>query len=124
MPFGRTARANVVEDPVASGTIERITLQIEILLARRHPHVPDQHRRPLPLASIYRTMGLPAIGFWTGRCEIEGRPVGRSRSSDRFASNRGLLGPPGSALHLALELRKRVLSGKVLSVRLVLGVHR
>ena len=74
-----------------SQPIVRITLQIEILLARRHPHVPDQHRRPLPLASIYRTMGLPAIGFWTGRCEIEGRPVGRSRSSDRFASNRGLL---------------------------------
>src|SRR3546814_4099643 len=35
-PFGRTARATVVEDPVASGTIERITFQLAIQIGRAH----------------------------------------------------------------------------------------
>jgi hypothetical protein len=48
--FGRTARTHVVEDAVASSTIQRITLEIEILLARRHSHISDQHRRPPPVS--------------------------------------------------------------------------
>src|SRR5271157_6045272 len=45
-PFGDAAAAGVVVDALAPGARQRVTLEYQVLLRRRHPHVSDQHRPP------------------------------------------------------------------------------
>jgi hypothetical protein len=53
---GCAARADVVVDPLAPNARERVTLEVEALLARRHAHVADQH--PSPRAVLHQ----PTLG--------------------------------------------------------------
>jgi hypothetical protein len=78
-------------DALAPDARERITLEVEALLALRHMHVADQHRPSLGSTSKYLGHSLSAIGFWTTFWEKLDLAVQHPALIASLPSNRGLL---------------------------------